>query len=96
VQVIGAEDFENAFHYVMMFFEGGREDHDVFPEDVVHHRLECRWGVGKTEEHDRRLKEPAVSPKGGLPFISFLDADVVISPAYVQLGENLRVLEFVH
>ncbi|KIJ61560.1 hypothetical protein HYDPIDRAFT_96293, partial [Hydnomerulius pinastri MD-312] len=96
VQVVGAEDFENAFHYAMMFFEGGREDHDVFPENVVHHRLESRWGVGKAEEHDRRLEEPAVGPEGGLPFISFFDTDVVVSPAYVQLGEDFCVLEFIH
>ncbi|KIJ57656.1 hypothetical protein HYDPIDRAFT_104008, partial [Hydnomerulius pinastri MD-312] len=96
VQVVGAEDLEDAFHYAMMFFEGGREDHDVLPEDVVHHRLERRRGIGKAEEHDRWLEEPAVGPKGGLPLVSFFDTDVVVSPAYVQLGEDFGVLEFIH
>ncbi|KIJ60822.1 hypothetical protein HYDPIDRAFT_97867, partial [Hydnomerulius pinastri MD-312] len=96
VQVVVAKNLEDAFHHAMMFFEGGREDHNVFSEDVIHHRLERCWGVGKAEEHDRRFEEPAVSPEGGLPFVSFFDTDIVVSPAYVKLGEDFGVFEFVH
>ncbi|KIJ63221.1 hypothetical protein HYDPIDRAFT_93120, partial [Hydnomerulius pinastri MD-312] len=96
VQVVCAEDFKDAFHHTMVFFKGGREDHDVLPEDVVHHCLERCRGVGEAEEHDRRLEEPAVGPESGLPLISFFDADIVVSPTYVQLSENFGVLELIH
>ncbi|KIJ58555.1 hypothetical protein HYDPIDRAFT_102408, partial [Hydnomerulius pinastri MD-312] len=86
VQIVGTEDFEDAFHHAMMFFKG----------DVVHHRLERCWGVGKAEEHDCWLEEPVVSSESRLPFVSFFDADIVVSPAYVQLGEDFGVLEFIH
>ena len=33
--------------------------------------------------------------EGGFPLVAFLDSDVVISPVYVKLGEDLSVFEFV-
>ena len=57
------KSFEDKSHDSAMFFEGLREDEDVIEidaqhtlhdqvlEDVIHHCLEGRGGVGKSEEH---------------------------------------------
>ncbi|PFH44944.1 hypothetical protein AMATHDRAFT_164589, partial [Amanita thiersii Skay4041] len=50
------------------------------PEDVVHHCLEHGWRV----KHDKRFEETPVSSKCGLPFISFLDPYIVITPADIH------------
>ena len=34
--------------------------------------------------------------EGGFPLVAFLDADIVISPAYVKLGEDLGISKFVN
>src|SRR5882724_12044105 len=60
-----------------------------FLEDVIHHHLECGRTVCEAKEHDQRLEKASVQPKGGLPFISFFDLNVVVSPANVQLSEIL-------
>src|SRR5882724_5617306 len=62
---------------------------DEFLEDVIHHCLECGRTVREAKEHDQRLEKASVHPKGGLPFISFFDTNVVVSPASVQLSEIL-------
>ena len=56
---------------------------DVVPEDVVHHGLECCGGVAQAEEHHSRFIQPAVGGKGSLPFITFLNPDVIEAPAEV-------------
>ena len=61
-----------------------------FSEDVVHHRLERRWAVSETKEHDKRFKQASVCLKGCLPLISILDSHVVVSPSDVQFGEVLH------
>jgi hypothetical protein len=60
---------------------------NFFSEDVIHHCLEGCWGVCKAKKHDRWLEESFAYFKGGLPFISFLDVDIVVAPLYVKLGE---------
>ena len=34
--------------------------------------------------------------KGGLPLVSFLNSDIIVSPLYVKLGEDLGVFKFVN
>ncbi|EGN91456.1 hypothetical protein SERLA73DRAFT_67371, partial [Serpula lacrymans var. lacrymans S7.3] len=79
IQLILLEDTEDFGDYLTMFFECFREDHNI----VVHHGLEGRWRVGKSEKHDKGFKQAAIGPESGLVFVSFLDSDVVVSPSYV-------------
>ena len=53
---------------------------------MVHHRLESGRGVCKAKEHDRGFIQSIACFKGGLVFVSFFNAYVVISPPDVQLG----------
>ena len=36
-----------------------------------------------------------MSNKSGLPLVSILDSDIVVSPSYVKLSEDLGIFEFV-
>ena len=62
----------------------------------VHHHLECGWGVGETKEHDSGLKEPLLGEESCFLLISFFDANVVISPSYIKLGEQGTSLEAIN
>src|SRR5215469_10021815 len=66
------------------------------PEDVIHHSLKYCWGIGQTQHHDDWLIEFSVSPKGSLPFISFLYPDILVSqpdtdfckiPSFLELSD---------
>ena len=69
---------------------------DHILEGVVHESLECSGGVAKTEEHDRRFKEPFVGDKGRLPLVTIFDVDVVVSPTNIELSEVASVFQLVH
>jgi hypothetical protein len=58
---------------------------EFFNEDCVHHCLEGGWGVGEAEEHHPWFEEAFVGDECRLPLVLFLDADVVVSPLYVEL-----------
>jgi len=62
---------------------------DEFHQFVIYHGLKGRWGVGQTKEHDSGFEESIACFEGGLPFVTFFDTDVVISPADVELGKPL-------
>ena len=68
---------------------------DKIAEKLVHHSLECGRRVGKTEEHDCGFEKTGVGAECGLPFVAFTDADVVIAPTNVQLGEVTGAFELV-
>src|ERR1700742_3024371 len=88
-------------HYPVVFLESCREDenivhihhHNTFInqtlEDLIHHCLEGGRTVSETKEHDSRLKESSICTEGRFPLITILDPDVVISPPYIQFGEEL-------
>src|SRR6266702_3579070 len=57
---------------------------DGVSEDVVHHCLKCRQGIGESEVHDRGFKKSVPCFERCLPFISFLDAYVVVSPSNIK------------
>ena len=66
-------------------------------ERVGHESLKSgRGGVGHAEEHNSGFIESSVGNESGFPLVTILDADVVIPPPYVQLGEDLGIFEFVN
>src|ERR1700677_1054200 len=53
---------------------------DIFI-DLIHHGLEGRWGVTKSEKHYCGLKESIACFERCFVFIAFFNAYVVVSPA---------------
>jgi hypothetical protein len=49
--------------------------------------LEGGWGVSKAEKHDGGFEEAFWGEERGLPFIPLFNANIVISPSDVELGE---------
>ena len=45
------------------------------------------WAVCETEEHYQRFEQPSVGPKGTLPLIALMNANIVVPPVNIQLGE---------
>jgi hypothetical protein len=60
---------------------------DEILENVIHHGLEGGRAVSETEEHHQRFKESSVGVECSLPFITFLDTNIVVPPSDIQLGE---------
>ena len=54
--------------------------------------LETSGQVGHPKEYYFWFKEPLLYLEGSFPFIFFADPDIVISPAYVKLAEDLHAL----
>ena len=106
VQTCALPILENFFHLGLVLRQVTLgKDHDVVnvdndhvlhvSEDLVHHGLEGGGGVTKSEEHDGWFEGSAMTYKRGLPFISFLDLDVVVSPPEIDLREVLRSFELI-
>jgi hypothetical protein len=68
----------------------------LFPEDGVHHHLECRQGIGEAEEHYHRFEESLWGEKGSLPFIPWFDPDIIVPPADIELHEEGATAEAVN
>ena len=64
-------------------------------KDVVHHCLECGWGIHEAKKHYCWFKQAFASFECGLPFISLFDADIVISPSYIKFGEQMISCEVI-
>src|ERR1700728_1661164 len=75
------------------------EDQDKFSEiwfeDVIHKTLESRRGIAETKWHDQELIMAFMSSESRLGNVDFLHANLVIAGAKIQLGEELRPIEFV-
>ena len=81
------------------FFYGLGEDKNVvhvngyhaffneFSKKVIHHRLKGCRAVAEAEEHHQRFIEAPICSESCLPFISFTDADIVITPSNIKLSE---------
>jgi hypothetical protein len=65
-------------------------------EGVIHESLKTGGGVIHAEEHDHRFEEAFMSDEGAFPLISILDANIVITPSNVKLGEDLSSFEFIN
>src|SRR6266404_8886531 len=61
-------------------------------EDLIHHGLKGTWRISQTKEHDSWFKETIFGLKCRFFFITSLDSNIVISPSYVELGEDICVL----
>jgi cellulose synthase/poly-beta-1,6-N-acetylglucosamine synthase-like glycosyltransferase len=67
---------------------------DQVLEYLVHHGLKGGQTIGETEEHNQGFEKSLVCAKGGLPLITFLDADIVLPPPDIEFGEVLHALEW--
>src|SRR6266545_3826281 len=65
-------------------------------KDVVHHCLKCSRGVRKTKEHYEGFKRSFTTTKYRFPFISFLDADIVITPMNIHLDKTIVFTKIVN
>ena len=68
---------------------------DHIGENMVHERLKSRRGVTKPEEHYSGLKEAERSDECCFPLVFLPDANVVVSPTNIELGEQCRVLHII-
>ena len=57
-------------------------------EDMVHKRLERGGCITESEEHDSGFQESHGSNESSFPLVFLSDADIVVSPANVKLGEQ--------
>ena len=57
-------------------------------EDGVHKCLKSWWGITETKKHDSGFKEAEGSDECGLPLILLPNADVIVSPLDIELGEK--------
>ena len=68
---------------------------DHVSEGVVHKSLERCGGVGKSKEHYHWFEEAFVCDEGSFPLMAVFDANVVVSPVDVKLGEQFGIFELV-
>jgi len=69
---------------------------DHISEGVVHESLEGGGGVGETKEHDSGFEEAFMGDEGGFPLVSIFDADIVVAPSNIELGEDFGISEFIN
>ena len=68
---------------------------DHIGENMVHERLKSRRGVTEPKEHYGGFKEAERSDERCFPLVFLLDANVVVAPMNIKLGEQCRVLHIV-
>ena len=68
---------------------------DVNSEEIIHKGLEYGWGVTHSEEHDIGFEQPKWGGEGSLPTVLWFDEDVIISPLYIEFGEDQWSSEFI-
>ncbi|KAF9796276.1 hypothetical protein IEO21_11016 [Rhodonia placenta] len=79
----------------MLLLIGGEDEYEIM-EDVIHHRLEGRRGIGEAEEHHQGFVQSPVSHKGHLPFVTSFDPDVIVSSSDVKLCEEHGTTELIY
>ena len=57
-------------------------------EDMVHECLECGGCITESKEHDSGFEESHGSSESSFPLVFLSDADIVVSPVNVKLGEQ--------
>ena len=65
-------------------------------EDMIHEGLNSWWSVAKTKEHDGGFIEAKGGDERCLPLILFFDANVVVTPTDIELGEQGRLLHVIN
>src|SRR3981189_3261653 len=69
---------------------------DEISKKMIHHSLERSWRIGESKEHHQGFEKAFVCDKSGLPFVTFFNSYVVITPTYVQLGKDLGTFQLVN
>ena len=70
--------------------------HNHISQSWTHEGLKSGQGVALSKEHDQGFIESIGCDECCLPFVPFLDANVVIPPLHVHLGEVLGSFQFVN
>jgi hypothetical protein len=89
-EAVGTKAFQHEANVTLVFLTGPAEDEDVIEiddgeivqevaKDVVHEILEGGGSVGETEWHDVVLVVAIARTKGGLPLVTFCNADEVVA-----------------
>ena len=55
---------------------------------MVHECLESQWGIAETEKHDCGFIKAEESDECGFPLIFLSNANVVVTPLHIELGEQ--------
>jgi hypothetical protein len=69
---------------------------DEVAKEVVHERLKHGGRVAETEKHDCRLKETEGSDERRLPVVLGSNQHIIVTPAYVHFGKDVRASEAVN
>jgi hypothetical protein len=108
VQLVLTKSFENNSCDSPMFHDGFHVDEDIIEvdadntfhnqilENVVHHHLEGRWGVGESKKHHQWFIEATIFSKCCLPLITLLHAYIVVPPSDVEFGEELCTAQLIN
>ena len=70
--------------------------HDEVLKDFIHHGLECSRAVCESEEHYQGFEESTIGAKCCLQLVTLLDANIVITPPDIELGEVFRTSELIY
>jgi hypothetical protein len=99
VQLVLTKLFKNDSCDSLMFRNGFHVDEDIVKvdadntfhnqilEDVVHHRLEGRWGVGESEKHHQWFIEAMIHSKHCLPLVTLFHVHILVPPSHIKLDE---------
>ena len=68
---------------------------DHIGKNMIHERLKGRRGVAEPKEHHSGFKEAERSDERCFPLVFLSDANVVITPSNIKLGEQCRVLHVI-
>ena len=68
---------------------------DHVSKDMIHEGLECWRSVAEAEKYDSGFIETKGSNEYGLPLIFFANANIVISPLDIELGEESGIFHVV-
>jgi len=53
------------------------EDVEVFMKDIIHESLGSSRDISEPKGHNEEFEQSITSPEGGLPFVTFLNSDLV-------------------
>ena len=63
---------------------------------MIHECLEGRWGIAEAKKHDCGFIEAKGGDKCCFPLVFFSNANVIITPSYIELGENGGIFHVVN
>ena len=78
---------------IHVYLEPSFSDH--ISENVIHECLKSGRGIAKPKKHDSGFKEAERSDERCFPLVFLSDANVVISPSNIKLGEQCGVFHVI-